>query len=786
MFKHTLLLIYRTLQRDKSTFFINLIGLSCGLASVLIVYLWVNDELSFDKYHQNDKRLFQVMSNTKSEKGVETKHDTPHTLSENLPQEMPEVEYATTVTPDRFFPSFILSANDKKVKGAGKFAGKDFFKIFSYHIIQGKELNVLSGKNSIAVSESQAKSLFGTTENVIGKTVSYEMPGLKRECVITGVFKDVPVNSSEHFDFVVSFDAFKEIMGMQPNWNAEPFVTYLTLKQSTNAGRFDNKLTAYYRAKSKLRNVNLFLKPFSDNYLYSKYENGKVVGGRIEYVRLFSLIAAFILVISCINFINLSTAKAAKRVKEIGIKKVIGAGRKVLIIQYMAESFLMSFLALVTAVLITILLLPEFNKITQKSLHFYFNTKFCVALAGITLLTGLLSGVYPALYLSGFKPVTILKGRLSSSLAEQVTRKGLVIFQFSLSIIFIVSVLVLYKQLDYVLHKNLGVDKNNVIYFQSEGNAAAGPDVFLNEIQKIPGIEAVSSMVGNLVADQFGAQGTLKWNGKTISVHSFGVNYGMIETLGIKIKEGRSFSKSFGANNTQLILNEAAVQAMGLKNPVGTIMEGQGNNIEIIGVVKNFHFQSLHEQVMPANFRLDNLGASTIVVRIKPGKQREALSGLEKIYKSFNPGFTFEYRFLDQDYQALYASEKQVSVLARYFAGLTILISCLGLFGLSAFTTEMRFKEIGIRKVLGSSMFGIIRQLSQEFTALVIIASCVAVPFSYLIARKWLDGFAFKIELHWWYFFGAGLTTITVALVTVSYQSFKAARMNPVKSLKAE
>lgn len=786
MFKHTLLLIFRTLQRDKSTFFINLIGLSCGLASVLIVYLWASDELSFDKYHQNDSRLFQVMSNTKTEKGIETKHDTPHSLAEALAGDMPEVEYATTVTPDRFFPAFTLSGNNKKVKGAGKFAGKDFFKIFSYHIIQGNEPNVLSGKNSIAVSESQAKSLFGTAENVIGKTVSYEMPGLKRECVITGVFKDVPVNSSEHFDFVVSFDAFKEIMDMQPTWNVEPFVTYVVLKQGTDAGTFGSKLTAYYQAKSKTQNVNLFLKPFSDNYLYSKYENGKVAGGRIEYVRLFSLIAVFILVISCINFINLSTAKAAKRVKEIGIKKVIGAGRKVLIIQYLAESFLMSFLSLIAAIIIAFLLLPEFNTITQKSLHFYFGTQICLALAGITLFTGLLSGIYPALYLSGFKPARILKGRLSSSLVEQVTRKGLVIFQFSLSIIFIVSVLVLYNQLDYVQHKNLGVDKNNVIYFQLEGNAATGPDVFLNEIQKIPGIEAASSMIGNFVSDQFGAQGELTWNGKTVPVHSFGVNYGLIETLGIKIKEGRSFSRSFGANNTQLILNEAAVQAMGLKSPVGTIIKGQGNNIEIIGVVKNFHFQSLHEQVMPANFRLDNLGASTIVVKIKKGNESEALSSLEKVYKGFNPGFTFEYRFLDQDYQALYASEKLVSILARYFAGLTVLISCLGLFGLSAFTTEMRFKEIGIRKVLGSSIFGIVRLLSGEFTKLVVIASCIAIPLSYLIARNWLDSFAFRITLHWWYFFGAGLMTITVALFTVSFQSFKAALMNPVKSLKAE
>ncbi len=786
MFRHTILLIYRTFKKNKSNFFINLIGLSCGLASVLIIYLWVGDELSFDKYHKNDSRLFQVMSNTKSDKGIETKHDTPHALAEALPQEMPEVEYATTVTPNLFFPAFTLSGNNKKVKGVGKFAGKNFFKIFSYSLIHGNESNVLSNKNGIAVSESQAKSLFGAANDIIGKTVVYELPGLKKDCIITGVFKDVPMNSSEHFDFVVSFEAFKEIMDMQPSWSAEPFVTYLTLKQGTNAGRFNNKLTAYYQAKSKVYNVSLFLQPFSDNYLYSKYENGKVAGGRIEYVRLFSLIAVFILVISCINFINLSTAKAAKRVKEIGIKKVIGAGRKVLILQYLAESLLMSFLALMVAIILAILVLPEFNEVTQKSLHVYFNTKICLLLASITLLTGLLSGIYPALYLSGFKPGIILKGRLVNSIAEQLTRKGLVVFQFSLSIIFIVSVIILYKQLDYVQHKNLGFNKTNVIYFELEGDTSKDPNAFLGEIQKTPGIEMASSMIGSLLGDQFSGQGVIKWDGKTIPVHSFGVNYGMIETLGIKIKEGRSFSESFGSNNSQLILNEAAVEAMGLKNPIGTVIKGQGNNTEIIGVVKNFHFQSLHEKIEPMSFRVDHQGASTIVVKIMKGKEKEALNHLENVYKSFNPGLTFQYKFLDQDYQALYASEKQVSILSQYFAGLSILISCLGLFGLSAFTTEMRFKEIGIRKVLGSSIFGIVRLLSREFTKLVVIASCIAMPLSYLIAKNWLDNFAFRIDLRWWYFCGAGLITITVALVTVSFQSFKAALLNPVKALKAE
>ncbi len=783
MFKHNLLLFYRNFKRHKSTFFINLIGLSGGLACVLIIYLWVNDELSFDKYHVNDCRLYQVMANTKSEKGIDTRKDSPHSLAEALPSEMPEVEYAVTTTPDLFLPEFTLSANNKKVKGAGKFAGKDFFKIFSYHLIGGNESNVLSNKNAIVLSQSQAQNLFRSAAGAVGKTIGWSVAGIKKECVVTGVFKDVPVNSSEHFDFVLSFDALKDIMGMETNWNSEPFCTYLTVKNGTDIVRFNDKLTLYIRSKSGDGSRSFFLKRFSDNYLYGKYENGKVAGGRIEYVKLFSLIALFILIISAINFMNLSTAKAARKVKEIGIKKAIGVGRKALILQYLGESLLMSLLSVIVAILVVSLLLRQFNEITQKSLHLHFDAEVCLALIGVTLFTGLLSGLYPAIYLSGLKPAMILKGKSSNSITEILTRKGLVVFQFSLSVIFIVSVLVIYKQIDYIQNKNLGFDKNNVIYFESEGKDA---EAYLNEIQKLQGIERASSMVGNLIGDKFGGQGAIVWNGKKIQVRSFGVNYGLIETLGVQLKEGRSFSKDFGSNNSQLILNEAAVDAVGLKNPIGTIIKGQGNNTEIIGVVKNFHFQSFHEQIEPMKFRLDNQGPSMIVAKIRKGKEKVALNNLESLYKKFNPGLTFNYKFLDQDYQALYTSERQVSILSRYFAGLSILISCLGLFGLAAFTAEMRLKEIGIRKVLGSSVFGIVRLLSGEFAKMIFIAICIALPLSYLIAKNWLDDFAYRINLEWWYFYGAGLITIAIALATVSFQSVKAALVNPAKSLRSE
>ena len=625
--------------------------------------------------------------------------------------------------------------------------------------------------------------MFGPTNNIIGRTIEYKVVGIKRQCIVTGIFKDVPVNSSERFDFVLSYDDLKDIMQMGRSWGVDLAYTYLTVKKETNIDRFNDKLTQYIKRQGNDTSRNYFLKRFSENYLYGKYENGKQAGGRIEYVKLFVLIALFILLISAINFMNLSTARASSRVKEIGIKKAIGAARKTLIVQYLGESVLMTSLSLVIAMAIVFLLMPRFNELTQKSLQFHFSTGFCLFLVGGTLFTGLLSGSYPALYLSGFKPVAVLKGRFNNPIAEKLTRKGLVVFQFSLSIIFIVLVLVLYKQIDYIENKNLGFNKNNIVYFESDPRDA---DAYLNEIQRIPAVVRASSMIGHLIGDEYVGMGKIAWNGKIIPARSFGVHYGMLETLGIKMKEGRYFSKDFHSNNGQVILNEAAVAALGLKHPVGTIMRGKENNSEIVGVVSNFHFQSFHEKIEPMKFRLDNDGAATIVARIKPGKEKEALSSLGYLFKKFNPGVDFHYKFLDQDYQALYVSEKLISTLSRYFAGLSILISCLGLFGLAAFTAEMRTKEIGIRKVMGSGVFGIIRLLNSEFIRIILIAIGIALPLSYLVAKSWLNGYAYRISLEWWYFSGAGAVTIIIAVCTVSFQSVNAALVNPAMSMRPE
>ena len=791
MFKHSLLLIYRNYKRFKSTFFINLIGLSTGLACTLAIYLWVNDELHFDKFHENDKRLFQVMENWREANGIITKPETPHQLAAALMTEMPQVEYATIATPPAFFPKFTLTYNNNNLRATGKFVGKDYLKIFSFPLSQGDKNQVLADRNSLVISEEMTLKLFGTTENIIGKSLEWETMGIKKQVFISGVFKGVPANSSEEFDFLLSFEAFeKDVMNMSINWDMpEPFYTYVVLKDGTDVKLFNQKVAGFIQNKTdKASHRTLFLAPYSDKYLYGKFENGVPVGTRIEYVKLFSIIAIFILVIACINFMNLSTAKASRRIKEVGIKKALGASRKTLIAQYLGESLLMALLSLTLAILIIQLVLPHFNQITGKQLSLHFNPNLVLAFLGITLVTGLVAGSYPAVYLSGFNPVTVLKGKLPRSWGELLARKGLVVFQFTLSVIFLVSVLVVYKQIQYVQTKNLGYDKDNIITFEVEGKVTANVDAFLSQIKNIPEVVNVSSKLDKFIGGFGGPEnGQITLEGKQMPFNSIRVNYDMVETLGIPVLAGRTFSREFGADTKRKIVNEAFVTALDLKDPIGKVVKGEGGmGFEIIGVVKDFHYKSLHEKVVPFMFTLEPEAATVILARIKAGREKETIAAIQQFYRTFNPGFVFDYQFLDEDYQAQYVAEQRVGTLSKYFAGLAIIISCLGLFGLAAFTAEKRRKEIGIRKVLGASEQSIIYLLSGEFSKLVLMAIVIALPVSWLATRHWLNNFAYRIDLHWWYFIGAALTSLFIAWLTVGIQAAKAAKINPAHSLKDE
>ncbi|MEL7585106.1 MAG: ABC transporter permease [Prolixibacteraceae bacterium] len=788
MFKHNFLIIFRNLRRNKSSFFINLIGLSSGLACALLIYLWVNDELKTDKFNENDELLYQVLTTHPNEDGIDTWRSGPIPLAPALLEEMPEIEYAVNSSPVQ--QDFILSNGEQNFDASGIFADENFFKIFSYEFLQGNRSTVLDGKSSVVITEKMALMLFRTTDNIPGRTISWQNQDKKGDVVVTGVLKDIPANSSEQFDFAMSFEVFKELVGSYATWGNNQAQIYLQLKQGTNVSALNDKIVDFIKTKGNISDVTLLLQKYSDGYLYNRFEDGKQAGGRIEYVRLFSIIAIFILVIACINFMNMSTAKAFRKIKEVGIKKTIGAKRGSLVFQYLGESLFITFFAFLLASVIVILFLPQFNEITGKQLSFSLDQRLIFVSITILVLTGLFAGGYPALYLSGFRPAVVLKGKLDSSSGELFIRKGLVVFQFVLSTLLIVSVLVVYKQVELIQTKNPGFNRDNIVQFNLKGKLSENSQSFLSEIRKISGVKHAATMWGSIVGQTGVTQGSFDWEGKdpnaAVAFSHFGIGDDMLELLGIKMKSGRAFSSDYGNEENKIIINEAGINVMGLTDPVGKTFNLWGTNYEIIGVAKDFNFRSFHENIKPFFFRYKPEDAEKILVKIEAGREKETIETIQKLYKSFNPGYVFNYSFLSDEYQKQYAAEQRISILSKYFAGLAILISCLGLFAMSTFTAERRTKEIGIRKVMGSNEVGIAKLLSGEFTKAVTVAIGIAIPIAYLVTHRWLENFAYKTSLSWWIFALAGLLTLGITLLTVSWQSWRAATRNPVEALRYE
>ncbi len=792
MFKNYFKIAWRNLIKDRQFTFLNLVGLSTGLACALLIWLWINDELNMDKYNDNDQQLYQVMQNIKHDRIIETTENTAGLLSNALAAEMPEVEHAATVVPPSWFSNEgIVSFGNTRLKAGGQFISKDYFNIFNCPFLAGDKSRVTADKHSIAISDELSNKLFHTTQNVVGKTIDWNLNEFNGSYLITGIFKKNPRNATERFDMLFNFDLFAEKRPFILQWGNSDPRTYIVLKKTANIDRFNAKIKYFLDSKQKDSGGTLFVRRFSDQYLYAQYKDGVQTGGRIEYVRLFSIIAIFLLVIACINFMNLSTAKASHRIKEVGIKKVVGAGRTTLILQYLGESVLMSFLSLILAIILIIVLLPAFNSITGKELTLSFSPQLILTVICITLITGLIAGSYPALYISGFKPALVLKGKLKTSIGELWVRKGLVVFQFTLSVVSIIAVITVYRQINYIQSKNLGYNRDNIIDFTiplamdsvSLSNAVS----FVNELRNIPGVVSAGSHAHNLTGDHGGISG-FEWPGKDpskdISFANLEMGNGFLETVGIKIKEGRYFSNNANAQH-EIIFNESAIKSMGLKDPVGKTIKFWGMERQIVGVTEDFNFESLYETVKPCFFQMFPI-APNIVVKIKAGTEKQTIAQIQKAYTSFNKGLLFDYKFLDEEYQALYTSENRVAVLSKYFAGLAILISCLGLFGLAAFTAQRRQKEIGIRKVVGASVSSVVILLSKDFLKLVIIAALIAFPLVWWAMNDWLNSFAYHIQISADIFLIAGLSIILITLLTISFQSIKAAIANPVKSLRTE
>jgi putative ABC transport system permease protein len=787
MLRHNLLLFFRNTRRNKGSFFINLLGLSTGLACALLIYLWVHDEMSVDKFHANDDRLYLVMKNEKQPNGIETGETTTGSLAAVLLDEMPEVENSSATIPYWFENKGIISVGETRIKASETYADKEFFNLFSYTIIEGDKKNLVNANNKVVISDELALKLFGTTNNVVGKPFDWQQGDFSGPYIVSGIFKKPPSHSTMQFDLVFSYDWFMEKYPNWMKWGNSSSMTYLLLKKGVDFDQFNKKIAGFLKTREANSPYTLFAVKYSDRYLYSRYENGKQAGGRIAYVRLFSIIAIFILVIACINFMNLSTARASVRLKEVGIKKVIGARRGTLVAQYLFESLLMTIIALVIAVVLAVALLPQFNAITNKQMVLQPDLNLLITAFIITIVTGLVSGSYPALYLSGFRPVAILKGKLKLSIGEMLARKGLVVFQFAISVILIVAVLVVYKQMELIQTKNLGYSRDNIVYFDVEEKSEA----FANEIKRLPGVVNTTRFYHDLTGNNGTAWG-FKWQdqqpgGEDIKFTNLEVGYDFTETFNMQIVEGRPFSKQFG-NDNQLILNEAAIQAMGLKNPIGKTFNLWGRDRTIVGVVKNFHYNSLYSAIGPAFLNLVpfHAGPNKVMVKLKDGTEKNTVTQLQEIYQRHNPGLSFDYKFMDEDYQALYASERRVTVLSKYFASLAIIISCLGLFGLAAFTAEKRRKEIGIRKVLGATVQQLSFLLTKDFVVLVFVANLVAWPVAWYLMQNWLQEFSYKIDMGAWMFVLATGAALVVTVLTVSFQAIRAAVLNPVKSLRME
>jgi putative ABC transport system permease protein len=790
MIRNYLKVAWRNLVRNKVHTFINMAGLSVGLACSLLILLWVQNELSMDAFHKNGANLYQVYERQYYDHKVTGQYYTPGVLAAEMKKVIPEVQYAASAT---FYEKHTFKVGDKILKLEGGAADADFFKMFSYPLLQGNTQSALSSISDISISKKMAEEFFGSAQSAMGKTIRLDN---RKDFIISSVFENVGANSSLKFDYLINWLSFLQDNPWAKEWGNNTPLTYIQLRADANPALVDSKITHLLENLDKDEKKGTFtqelgLQRFDQTYLHGNLNDGKIEGGRIDYVHLFSIVAVFILLIACINFMNLTTARSVKRAKEIGVRKVVGAVRSVLIKQFISESLLLTSLAVIVSLFILVALLPLFNQITQKQIEPPFHDlSFWLKLVLITLITGIVSGSYPALFLSSFNPVKVLKGTLKLDSGTTLFRKGLVVFQFVLSVILIIGTIIISRQISYIQSINLGYDRENLIYVPIEGNLSSNYQVFKNEALKMPGIQMISRASNNptnIAQSTVGVQWIGKAPNLTISFTNAAIGYDYMRTLKLKMVSGRDFSKDFATDSVGYILNETALKRIGYTDPIGKSFTMWGNKGIIIGIVKDFHFNSLHEQIKPLVLQYgEKWDSGTILVRTMPGKTKEALASLETVAKQLNPNFQFSYTFADDEYSKLYNNEQIVGKLSDVFAFLAIFISCLGLLGLAMFTAEQRLKEIGIRKVLGASVSSLFALLSSEFLVLVIIALVIATPLAWYGMNKWLQAFAYHEPVQWWVFAVSGGMIVLIALATVSFQAIKAALVNPIKSLRSE
>jgi putative ABC transport system permease protein len=777
---------FRNLLRNKGFSIINISGLAIGMASAVLILLWIKDEMGFDRFHPHQDRLYEAWTSNKLDDGIHCFTATPQLMGPALKHDYPEVEETSRVG---WTSASLCDYKDKKMKLRGTWVDPAFLTMFNFPLLKGDARTALNDPYSLVITEKMAKKLFGE-EDPVGKIIKLDT---QDNFTVTGLLKDLPDNTQFDFEFLNSSRLLEAKKYLDPDWTDVSIRTFVLLKPKTSFADINAKIRTIDARYSGNRSKSLtFLYPVSQLRLYSDFQNGLPAGGRIESIRTFSLIAAFILLIACINFMNLSTARSEKRAKEVGIRKVAGALKRSLIGQFLGESILISLIAGAVAIIIIQTSLPAFNQLTNKQLSIdYGNIYFWLSAVGFILFTGLLAGSYPAFFLSSFRPVTVLKGTFKKAHALITPRKVLVVLQFTFAIILIISTIIVQEQIKYAQQRKAGYDKNNLIYLSLEGDMQKNYSLIRNELLRSGAAVAMSQTLSPLT-DVWSAGHGLSWPGKDpntqINFDRSNTDGNLVATAGLTLIQGRDIDlEQYPTDSTACIINESAAKIMGFANPLGQTVFDDPITWHIVGVIKDFVLTSPYEPTRPIIFKGPAYSGMTLNIRLN-GKNPTAqnLAAAEKIFKRYNPAYPFEYHFVDEEYAKKFNDERLTGKLAGLFAAITIFISCLGLFGLATFMAENRIKEIGIRKVLGATVAGITLLLSRDFVKLVVLAILLASPIAWWASNRWLKGFDYRITINPRVFVIAGLSAILIALMTVGYQSVRAAIANPVKGLRSE
>jgi putative ABC transport system permease protein len=790
MFRNYLKTTIRNLWKNKVYGFLNIFGLAIGITCAGLIFLWVENEYTYDQHNTKKNYLYWIRENQAYNGKIYTFNATPGLMAPAMKTEIPGLANTARATWDQ---SVLFSIGDKSIYEAGSYADSSLFSMMTIPFVQGNPATAFNQLHTVVISEKMAKKFFpqdaehGDYRNIVGKTIKVDN---KEDYMISGVFKDFPDNSSLKLQWFSPFQVYFDKNGWLNNWGSNGIRTYVELKPLTTTASVNKILYDYIQKRAEHAVARPFLFSMNDWRLRNEFVDGKQTGGgRIEFVRMFTLIAWIALLIACINFMNLATARSEKRAREVGVRKVLGAEKKTLIAQFIGEALFMSFMAVLLAVGLILLLLPAFNLLVEKQLTLGLsNPSHLLSLIAIAALCGLVAGSYPALYLSSFNPIYVFKGLKMKSGSAAIIRKGLVIFQFTISIILIICTIIIFQQLQYVKNRDLGYNKDHLIEIEVQGNIVKHFSTIKNQLLETGLIEN-ASLSSQPMLEMGSNTDDYTWEGKDpdkkILITNVYVSPEHISTAKIKIIDGKDFETA--ADSNKIIVNETLAKIIGKGSPVGKIIRADTTKFQVIGLVKNFVFGDMYGTSDPLLFICYPNWTGFLYIRFKPNANPEnAIAKIENVMKANNPGYPFDYKFVDGEFDELFKTESLISKLSRLFASLAIIISCLGLFGLAAYTAERRTREIGIRKVLGASVPGIARLLSKDFLRLVLISAIIAFPFSWWTMHKWLQNYAYRIEISWWVFVLSGFLAILIAVMTISSQAIRAALSNPVKSLRSE